>query len=317
MNYVRTALLLAALTALFMAVGFLVGGRGGMMIALVFALGTNLLAYWNSDKMVLGAYRAQEVNEQTAPDLFRMVRQLAGNAGLPMPKVYLIDEPQPNAFATGRNPANAAVAVNTGLLNALTREEVAGVIAHELAHVRNRDTLIMTITATVAGAISMAANFGMIFSGNRGNNHPLGAVGSILLVVLAPLAAMVVQMAISRTREYGADRAGGMICGNPLWLASALGKIESAAHAVENNTAERHPATAPMFIVNPLSGMRMDGLFSTHPDTANRIAALQALSAEMGVGPARPDARPSAAWQTARRNGAAAARPGSERRPWG
>jgi heat shock protein HtpX len=282
MNYVRTALLLAGLTALFMAVGYLLGGRGGMMIAFLFALGTNAFAYWNSDKMVLGTYGAREVDARSAPDLYATVAGLARNAQLPMPKVYIIDEAQPNAFATGRNPQNAAVAVSAGLLEALTPDEVAGVVAHELAHIKNHDTLIMTITATIAGAISMLANFGFLFSGNRGNNNPLGGVGTILLVILAPIAAMVVQMAISRTREYSADRDGGLICGSPMSLANALAKIAGESHAYPNETAERNPATAPLFIINPLSGMRMDSLFSTHPATENRIAALQQLAAEMG-----------------------------------
>jgi heat shock protein HtpX len=282
MNYLRTAILLAGLTALFMGVGFLIGGEAGMLMALVLAGAMNLFAYWNSDKLVLSMHGAHEVDLATAPDLVGLVRDLAGRAGLPMPRVYIMDNPQPNAFATGRNPANAAVAVTTGLLERLTREEVAGVIAHELAHVKNRDTLIMTITATIAGAISMLAQFGLFFGGNRNSNHGMGIIGTILLIVLAPLAAMLVQMAISRTREYAADRAGALICGQPAWLASALVKIENAARVIENEPAEHNPATAHLFIINPLSGARMDNLFSTHPATENRVAALEELAQEMG-----------------------------------
>ncbi|MEK1870823.1 MAG: zinc metalloprotease HtpX, partial [Rhizobium altiplani] len=263
----------------FMAVGFLIGGRSGMMIAFVIAAGMNFFSYWNSDRMVLSAYRAQEVDERNAPEFFAIVRDLARNAGLPMPKVYLYDNPQPNAFATGRNPENAAVAASTGLLSALTPEEVAGVMAHELAHVQNRDTLTMTITATLAGAISMLGNFAFFFGGNRGNNNnPLGFIGVLLAMIVAPLAAMMVQMAISRTREYSADRRGAEICGNPLWLASALGKIARSASHVPNYDAERNPATAHMFIINPLTGAGVDNLFSTHPNTENRIAALQEMA---------------------------------------
>ena len=284
MNYFRTALLLAAMTALFMGVGFLIGGEGGMMIALAVAAAMNLFSYWNSDKMVLRMHHAVEANESQAPELFHMVRQLAARADLPMPKVYLINNPQPNAFATGRNPQNAAVAATTGLLESLTMEEVAGVMAHELAHVKNRDTLIMTMTATIAGAISMLANFAFFFGGNRENNNPLGFIGVLIAMIVAPLAAMLVQMAISRTREYAADRIGAEICGNPIWLASALGKIAGGAARVHNPDAERNPATAHMFIINPLSGERMDNLFSTHPNTDNRIRALQELAGSMGGG---------------------------------
>ncbi|WEZ81939.1 zinc metalloprotease HtpX [Rhizobium sp. 32-5/1] len=281
MNLVRTAMLLAFMTALFMAVGFVIGGRGGMMIALVIAAGMNFFSYWNSDKMVLRMYNAQEVDERSAPEYYGIVRELAKNAGLPMPRVFVIDNPQPNAFATGRNPENAAVAASTGLLHALTYDEVAGVMAHELAHVQNRDTLTMTLTATLAGAISMLGNFAFFFGGNRENNNPLGFIGTIVAMIVAPLAAMLVQMAISRTREYSADHRGAEICGNPLALASALSKIAGASHQIPNDEAERNPATAHMFIINPLSGERMDNLFSTHPATENRIAALQELAREM------------------------------------
>jgi heat shock protein HtpX len=286
MNYVKTAMLLAGLTALFMGVGYLIGGAGGAMIALVVAAGMNIFTYWNSDKMVLSMAGAQEVDARTAPDLYNMVAELAARAQMPMPKVYMMDEAQPNAFATGRNPENAAVAVTTGLLERLSREEVAGVVAHELAHIKNHDTLIMTITATIAGAISMLAQFGMFFGGNRDSNGGggMGIIGTLAMVILAPIAAMLVQMAISRTREYSADKLGAQICGQPVWLASALAKISNAAHAIPNERAERDPGMAHMFIINPLSGERMDNLFSTHPATENRIAALQKLSQEMGQG---------------------------------
>ena len=284
MNYAKTALLLAGLTGLFMAVGFMIGGQSGMLLALVIAAATNLFAYWNSDRMLLGMYGAQEVDRTTAPDLYSMTEQMAARAGIPMPRLYIIHEDQPNAFATGRNPENAAVAVNTGLLNLMSREEVAGVIAHELAHIKNRDTLIMTITATVAGAISMIANFGMFFSGSRENNNQgPGIIASLALMILAPLAAMVVQMMISRTREYAADRLGGEIVGNPLWLASGLQRLEQGVHAIQNARAEYNPATAPLFIINPLSGARMDNLFSTHPNTHNRVAALVEQAQAMGI----------------------------------
>jgi heat shock protein HtpX len=292
MNLVRTAMLIAFMTVLFMAVGLVVGGRGGMMIALVIAAAMNFFSYWKSDRMVLRMYRAQEVDERSAPEYYGIVRDLAKNAGLPMPRVYVIDSPQPNAFATGRNPENAAVAASTGLLHSLSHEEVAGVMAHELAHIQYRDTLTMTLTATLAGAISMLGNFAFFFGGNRDSNNPLGFIGVLIAMIVAPLAAMLVQMAISRTREYSADRRGAEICGNPLWLSSALGKIARAARLVHNDDAERNPATAHMFIINPLSGERMDNLFSTHPNTENRIAALERMARETpagSTGMVRPD----------------------------
>src|SRR5262245_6713831 len=282
MSYFKTAILLAGLTGLFMGVGYLIGGASGAMIALVIAAATNLFTYWNSDRMVLSMYGAHEVNRTSAPELVALVAELAGRAGLPMPRVFVMDQPQPNAFATGRNPENAAVAVTTGLMHQLSREELAGVIAHELAHIKHHDTLLMTITATIAGAISMLAQFGMFFSGNRNNNGP-GIVGSILMMILAPLGAMLVQMAISRTREYAADDLGGRIVGAPLWLGSALMTIEGAWHQVPNYEAERNPATAHMFIINPLSGHGVDNLFSTHPSTQNRVAALQQLASALGA----------------------------------
>src|SRR5262245_17071274 len=284
MNYLRTAILLAGLTALFMGVGYLIGGQSGAVIALLVAAAMNLASYWNADKLVLAMHDAHEVDERTAPDLVRLVRELAQRAGLPMPRVYVMDNPQPNAFATGRNPEHAAVAATTGLLQMLSREEIAGVLAHELAHVKHRDTLTMTITATIAGAISMLAQFGLFFGGHRDNNSGLGVVGTIAMVILAPLAAMLVQMAISRAREYAADNLGARISGRPDALASALAKISRIAEEVPNDTAEANPATAHLFIVNPLSGRGMDNLFSTPPSAENRIAALEKLSREMGLG---------------------------------
>jgi heat shock protein HtpX len=283
MNTIRTAMLLAFMTAIFMAVGYALGGRSGMMIAFLFAAGTNLFSWWNADSLVLRMYGAQEVNAQTAPEYYAIVRDLTTRAGLPMPRVYILNSDQPNAFATGRNPQNAAVAASVGLLNALSREEVAGVMAHELAHIQHRDTLTMTITATLAGAISMLGNFAFFF-GDRRENNGFGIVGTLIAMIVAPLAAMLVQMAISRTREYEADRRGAEICGEPLWLASALRKIESAAHQVPNMQAEHNPATAHMFIINPLSGERMDNLFSTHPNTSNRIAELEKMAATGNFG---------------------------------
>jgi heat shock protein HtpX len=284
MNYMRTAILLAGLTGLFMAVGYLIGGGSGAFIALMIAAATNLFSYWNADRLVLSMHGAQEVDEHSAPELVAIVRELAQRAGLPMPRVYLMDSPQPNAFATGRSPQHAAVCATTGLLNTLSRDEIAGVIGHELGHVRNHDTLTMTITATIAGAISMLAQFGMFFRGGNRDNSGLGIIGSVLMLILAPLAAMVVQMAISRSREYAADNLGARISGRPDALASALVKISRIADQVPNDTAEAHPATAPLFIINPLSGRGMDNLFSTHPSTENRIAALEKLAGEMGLG---------------------------------
>ena len=285
MNLVRTAMLLAVMTALFMAVGYAVGGRGGMMLALVFAAGMNVFSWWNSDKMVLRMHRAVEVDEANAPEYFQIVRALSDRAGLPMPRAYIIENPQPNAFATGRNPENAAVAVTTGLLNRLTPEEVAGVVAHELAHIRNRDTLTMTVTATLAGAISMLGNFAFFFGGSSDRDRPFGMFGTLFALLVAPIAALIVQTAISRTREYSADRLGAEIVGNPLWLASALRKIAAASKGVVNESAERFPASAHMFIINPLAGFRLDGLFATHPPVDIRIAELEAMAAEGGSPP--------------------------------
>jgi len=280
LNILRTTFLLAALTGLFMAVGFVIGGTGGMMIAFGFAIVTNLFAFWNSDKLVLRMQNAREVHRSSAPDLFDMVARLARNADIPVPRVYVIATDQPNAFATGRDPENAAVAVSTGLLKVLDVREVAGVIAHELAHIRNRDTLTMTITATLAGAISMLAQFGLFFGG-RNASSPMGPIGTIAMVILAPMAAMLVQMAVSRTREYQADRDGALISGDPLALASALDKISRLAPRVENTAARQSPGMAHMFIVNPLAGRQMDNLFATHPDMSNRIAQLRRIAGEM------------------------------------
>jgi heat shock protein HtpX len=285
MNLFRTGILMGALTGIFLAAGYLIGGQSGMLIAFLFALGANLFAYWNSDRAVLAIYGAKEVDESTAPDLVHLVRVLSENAGLPMPRVYIADNPQPNAFATGRSPEHAAVCATSGILQRLSQEELAGVLAHELSHVKNRDTLIMTLTATVGGAISMLANFLFFFGGGARRNNPLGAVGALLVMILAPLAAALVQMAISRTREYEADRSGALLSGRPLWLASALRRISTAAEQTENVAAEMHPATAHMCIINPLHGGGLAGLFATHPSTDDRIARLEAMANEMGQAP--------------------------------
>jgi heat shock protein HtpX len=285
LNYLRTTLLLAALSGLFLAVGWLLGGETGMLIALLFAAGTNLFAFWNADTLVLRMYGAREIDARSAPDLHGLVQELAGRAGLPMPRVYLIETAQPNAFATGRSPQRAAVAVTRGLLQRLDRSEIAGVLAHELAHIRNRDTLIMTVTATIAGAIGMLASFALFFGGNR--DHPAGVIGTIALMVLAPLAATLVQLAISRAREYEADRIGAEICGRPRDLAAALAKLEQGAR-IDNHAAENNPATAHLFIVNPLHAHRFDSLFATHPRTAERIERLLAMEAGVAGGMPRP-----------------------------
>jgi heat shock protein HtpX len=276
MNTLRTGILMGLLTGLFLAVGFLIGGGPGMAVAFVFAAGTNLFAYWNSDKVLLSMYGARPVDETSSPELVHLVRQLSGQAGLPMPKVYIVENPQPNAFATGRDPEHAAICVTSGLLARVDEEEFAGVLAHELSHVKHRDTLIMTMTATIAGAISMLANFAFFLGGDRRNN-PLGLIGTLLVMLLAPIAAVLVQAAVSRSREFDADREGAEITGRPLWLASALQHIDSAAANVDNPQAEANPATAHMFIVNPLHGS-LAGLFSSHPSTAERVARLRAMA---------------------------------------
>lgn len=283
MNTLRTGLLMAALTGLFLVVGFLIGGGPGMVIAFLFAAGTNLFAYWNSDKVLLSMYGARQVDEASAPDIVHLVRQLSQNAGLPMPKVYVVENEQPNAFATGRDPEHAAVCVTSGLLQRVSHEELAGVLAHELGHVKHRDTLTMTITATIAGAVSMLANFAFFLGGDRRNN-PLGLVGMLLVMLLAPIAAVLVQMAVSRSREFEADKAGAEISGRPLWLASALEHIDSAARRIDNVEAEQNPATAHMFIVNPLHG-GLSGLFASHPSTEERIARLRALAGQPATTP--------------------------------
>ncbi len=278
MNAIRTGLLIAAMTSLFLVIGFMLGGEGGLMIAFLLALGMNAWAYWNSDKMILRMHNAQPATRGSSPDLYRLVEDLAKRGGLPTPKIYLIQTDQPNAFATGRNPENSAVAVTRGLMQSCTREELAGVIAHELAHIKNRDTLTMTIAATIAGAIGFLANFAFFFGGSSNRNNPLGIVGTVLIMILAPLAAALVQMAISRTREYSADRDGAEICGNPVWLANALRKIEQLATGRVYQTAERNPASAHMFIINPLRMGGVDGLFRTHPSTDDRVSRLMAMT---------------------------------------
>lgn len=286
MNMMRTAMLLAFMTALFVGVGYLIGGGEGVVFALFLAGGLNFLAYWNSDKVVLRMCNAREVDQWSSPTYYKIVSELARKASLPQPKIYVIDHEQPNAFATGRNPQNAAVAASTGLLKRLNPEEISGVMAHELAHIAHRDTLIMTLVATLAGAISMLGHF-MLFIGRARNSsshsHGFRMIGSVVAVILAPFAAMLIQMAVSRTREYAADRRGAEICGNPLWLASALSKIASARYTEHNEKAEYSPATAHIFIINPLNTEGADSLFSTHPATENRIIALQRQAEEMGV----------------------------------
>ncbi len=281
----KTFVLLAVMTALFMAIGYLVGGVVGMAVAFAVALLMNVYSWWNADKIVLRMQGAREVSPNERSPILRTfandTRALASHAGLPAPRIYVIDTPQPNAFATGRNPKNAAVCATTGLLNTLTREEVSGVMAHELAHVAHRDTLTMTVTATLAGAIGMLANFA-IFFGDRSRG---GILTSLAIMIFAPMAAALVQMAISRSREYEADRRGAEICGNPYWLASALEKIERGARTNLNQRAEANPAMAHVYIMNPLAGRKGDSLFSTHPATANRVEALRKLAAEMNVAP--------------------------------
>ncbi|NIJ17657.1 zinc metalloprotease HtpX [Sphingobium vermicomposti] len=282
MSGLKTMMLLSAMTALFMALGYTLGGGAGALIALLVAAGMNLFTFWNADKIVLSMHDAREVDAGSAPEFYGLVRDLAQRAGLPMPRVYLIDQPHPNAFATGRDPAHAAVAATTGLLSMLTRDEVAGVMAHELAHVRNRDTLIMTMVATIAGAIAMLANFGLFFRGGSNDNGHGNLVAGLLAVIVAPFAAMIVQMAISRTREYAADAGGAQISGNPHALASALAKISGKAATIPNPVAQRNPAAAQLYIVPS----HVSELFSTHPATEKRIAALH----EMGGGMAIPTA---------------------------
>ena len=277
-NLMKTAILMAAITGLFMAIGSVMGGQTGMMIALAIAIAMNFFSYWFSDKMVLKMYNAREVDESTAPQFYRMVRELAERAQLPMPRVYIIDEQAPNAFATGRNPQNAAVAATTGIMRVLSERELRGVMAHELAHVKHRDILISTVSATMAGAISMLANFAMIFGGRDSEGRPANPIVGILVMLLAPLAASLIQMAISRSREFEADRGGAEISGDPRALASALEKIHTYARGIPMAAAERHPETAQMMIMNPLAGGGLRGLFSTHPATEERVQRLLAMA---------------------------------------
>jgi heat shock protein HtpX len=300
MNQLRTLMLLAALTALFMGLGFTLGGPRGAFVALIVAAAMNLITYWNADRIVLAMHDAKEVTAGDCPQLVGIVHRLAARAGLPAPRVYLIDSPHPNAFATGRDPEHSALAATTGLLAILSREEVAAVMAHELGHVRNRDTLVMTMTATIAGAISMLANFGFFFRGDGARANPLAMIAAVFL---APFAAMLVQLAISRTREYGADRAGAEICGDPRSLASALAKLHEGAARVPSPVAMRNPAAASLYIVP--SGTGRDSLFSTHPDTRNRIAALHAMAGEISP----PSAVPTTPVPRSRRSGASALDP--------
>jgi len=277
-NLMKTAILMAAITALFMAIGSVLGGRQGMMLALIIALGMNFFSYWFSDALVLKMYNAQQVDETSAPQFYRMIQELARNAQLPMPKVYLIEEDAPNAFATGRNPEHAAVAATTGILRVLTERELRGVMAHELAHVRHRDILISTISATMAGAISMLANFAMFFGGRDSEGRSTNPIVGILVMILAPIAASLIQMAISRAREFEADRGGAEISGDPRALASALQKIHQIAQGIPLAAAERHPETAQMMIMNPLSAGGLRGMFSTHPSTEERVERLLAMA---------------------------------------
>ena len=276
-NLMKTAILMAAITALFMAIGSLLGGRSGMMLALAVAVAMNFFSYWFSDTMVLKMYNAQQVDETSAPQFYRMVKELAQRAGLPMPKVYLINEDAPNAFATGRNPEHAAVAATTGILRTLSERELRGVMAHELAHVKHRDILISTVSATMAGAISMLANFAMFFGRRNSEGRSTNPIVGLLVMLLAPLAASLIQMAISRSREFEADRGGAEISGEPQALASALQKIQRSAQGLPLEAAERHPETAQMMIINPLSAGGLRGLFSTHPSTEERVERLLAM----------------------------------------
>ncbi|HEU4621188.1 MAG TPA: zinc metalloprotease HtpX [Burkholderiaceae bacterium] len=277
-NMMKTAVLMAGIVALFMAIGSVIGGQQGMIVALGIALAMNFFSYWFSDKLVLKMYNAREVDEASAPQFYNMVRELAQRASLPMPRVYLIDEEAPNAFATGRNPENAAVAATTGILRVLTARELRGVMAHELAHVRHRDILISTISATMAGAVSMLANFAMFFSGRDSEGRPANPIVGMLVMILAPLAASLIQMAISRAREFEADRGGAEISGDPQALAAALEKIHRYAQGIPLEAAERHPATAQMMIMNPLSGGGLRNMFSTHPSTEERVARLTEMA---------------------------------------
>jgi len=318
MSFIRTSFLLLVLTLLFVVIGYALAGPTGIVIALAVSLVTHLWSYWSSDSLVLAMHGAIEVDERQAPEYYRIVRQLAANAHLPMPKVCVLNNPQPNAFATGRDPNHAAVCATTGLLEMLTPEEVTGVLAHELTHVLNRDTLTMAMAATLAGAISMLANFSLFFGSRRDSRAPISPWVGLLVALAAPFAAMLVQMAVSRSREYAADEGGARLSGHPLWLASALRKLEMARGRIPNPSAEAHPASAHLFIVNPLTGRGMDSLFITHPSTDNRVARLEAIAREMGepLSDAHPPGRPGGAFP----GGAGSASPGdgaSGRGPWG
>jgi heat shock protein HtpX len=277
-NWFKTSILMAAIVALFGVIGAALGGQSGMLLALLFAGGMNVWAYWFSDQAVLKMYNAREVDESSAPQFYRMVSELARNAGLPMPRVYVIDEDQPNAFATGRDPQHAAVAATTGIMRVLSERELRGVMAHELAHVKHRDTLISTISATIAGAISAIAQFGMLFGGNNNGERNVNPVVAILIMIMAPIAAALIQMAISRSREFEADRGGAEISRDPRALAAALEKIHRYAQGLPMATAEQHPETAQMMIINPLSGDGIKSLFSTHPATEERVSRLVAMA---------------------------------------
>lgn len=319
-NFAKTAMLLGFLTLIFVGMGSLIGGREGLVVAFFVALAMNAFALWKSDSLVLRMHGAQEVGPADAPQYYGIVKDLAERADLPMPRVCIMNQPQPNAFAAGRSPSNATVCASTGLLETLSPEEVAGVMAHELAHVKNRDTLTMTVAATIGGAISMLAQwlqFSMIFGGDRRNNNWLG---TLVAMIVAPMAAMLVQMAISRSREYQADRLGALICGNPLWLASALGKIQSMVRGIPNEAAEAVPATAHLFIVNPLTGRGFDNLFSTHPSTENRISELQRLAEEMAANGQLPQVASNRGQGTVEswgRGDASGGPWGAPRGPWG
>jgi heat shock protein HtpX len=278
-NWLKTSILMAGIIALFGVIGGMMGGKSGMLLALVFGGAMNIFSYWFSDKMVLRMYNAQEVDESSSPYLYNMVRELAGRAQLPMPKVYIINEDQPNAFATGRNPEHAAVAATSGILRMLSQRELRGVMAHELAHVKHRDILLSTISATMAGAISALANFAVMFGGRDSEGRPANPIAGIAVALLAPLAASLIQMAISRAREFEADRGGAEISGDPLALADALTKIDAFARGIPMPSAEAHPETGQMMIMNPLSGGGLRGLFSTHPATEERVACLRAMVA--------------------------------------
>ena len=321
MNYTRTALLLAVLTAIFILFGAALGGKSGMVVAFLVALVMNALSLWKSDVIVLKLFHARRVSEAEAPQLFEMTRRLAERAELPMPKLFVLDNPQPNAFATGRSPANASVAVSTGLLDLLDENETAGVIAHELAHIKNRDTLTMALAATIGGAISMLAQymqFGLLFGGRHSKSSWLGWLGALLAMIIAPISALLVQMAISRSREYQADRLGALIAGNPGWLSSALVKMHRAAKKIPNATAQRVPAAAHLFIINPLTGRGVDNLFSTHPSVENRIAALEELEHEIAqdlIGGVTPS-HGSVVEPRRRGSGPHSGSRGSRRGPW-